>query len=139
MDNPWMIIANAIAVLFGAAAALLSAKMTKIKAAAERSAEDAAEKDAALKKTAERADSIVPILMAMVAVEQELDGFDSGCGRCGRPIELCSPQSHADEKRERVMRYMKERCERIGAEFDYAFVDAKYNEMRLGVGQFKGK
>ena len=137
MNNPWIIIAQGAALLLGTVAALLSAKITKYKNTAEQSVEIAAEKDAIIKKVGDKVDSIVPILMAMFAVEQELDGYEKDCGRCGRNPEFCSPQAHEAEKKERVMCLMQKWCADGGAEFDFGFVDAKYNELKFSVLQYK--
>ena len=137
MDNPWVIIAQAAALLLGAAAALLSAKVAKLKSTAEQSLEKAAEKDAIIKKIGDKADSIVPLLLAMFAVEQQLDGYEKNCGRCGNSTEFCSPQAHEAEKKERVMRLMQKWHADGGAEFDFGFLDAKYNELKFSVLQYK--
>jgi len=137
MDNPWVIVAQAAALLLGAAAALLSAKVTKLKNAAERNLEKSAEKDAIIKKIGDKADSIVPLLLAMFAVEQELDGYERNCGRCGQDPEYCSPQAHEAEKKERVMRLMQKWYQGAEAEFDFSFLDSKYNELKFSVLQYK--
>jgi len=71
-------------------------------------------------------------------VEQELDGYDKNCGRCGKNAEeYCSPQAHEAEKKERVMRLMTRWCRDGNAGFDFGFLDSKYNELKFSVLQYK--
>ena len=135
--DPLLIVAQAIAVALGSLSALLVAKTTKYKKEAEKQEAKVQEKEAIIKKVGNKADSIVPLLMSMFVVEQELDGYEKHCNRCNRDPEYCSPQSHEAEKKERVMKLMQKWHKDDGSDFDFGFLDSKYNELKFSVLQYK--
>jgi len=131
MEEIWAVIAQALALVLGSLSALLMQKVAGYKKEAER-------QSAVIEKIGNKADSIVPLLMAMLTAEQELDGFEQGCGRCGRDAATCSPAAHEAEKKDRVMKLMQKWHRDDGSEFDFAFLDAKYNELMFSLTKCRG-
>lgn len=124
MDN----IAAIIGYIIGAVTAVIAGWQTL---RAELNKQKAKDKEKAVKKVGDKMDIITPLLVSMVAVERQLDGYEKHCGRCGRDPLMYSPAAREEEKLNRTLELTKKWCKDNDANFDYAFLYGKYNEFQF--------
>ena len=103
----------------------ISAQLNK--KAAQKSEELACKSEETAKRAGQRIDIITTIVLSMLLVEQELDGYNKNCGAC-RESEKCSPSHHAHMKLDRTLGYIREECEKNNLVFDYGFCFSKIHE-----------
>ncbi|MCL2797019.1 MAG: hypothetical protein FWD58_03070 [Firmicutes bacterium] len=128
MVDPWLIIAQAVALVLGSLSALLAAKTAKYRKEAEKNEQQVEEKNDIIKRVGDKLDSYPIILRGMYLAETVYNGYNPDCGRCGEDTE-CSKEKHSATKKKYAIDYVKKELSKSGIPFIYKDVDAKIEEL----------